>query len=283
MAEILKGKPVIDKLNEHLKSRADELRAKGSAPVLAIIRVGDSGDDIAYERSAAKCCEAAGVEVKRAHFPASVEQYDLIEYIHTLNSDSTVHGVLLLRPLPPHIDDRAVCRALAPEKDVDGITEYSMAGLYSCKKVGFAPCTAEACIDMLDHYGVEIAGKRAVVVGRSFVVGKPVAMMLLERDATVTVCHTKTKNLAALCREAEILVVAIGHGKMIGREYLSPGQVIVDIGINFDEDGKMCGDVDYEAAEETALAVTPVPGGIGKVTTAVLAKHVVEACSRLAG
>lgn len=282
MAEILKGKPVIDKLNEHLKSRADELRAKGSAPALAIIRVGDSGDDIAYERSAAKCCEAAGVEVKRAHFPASVEQYDLIEYIHTLNGDSTVHGVLLLRPLPPHIDDRAVCRALAPEKDVDGITEYSMAGLYSCKKVGFAPCTAEACVDMLDHYGVEIAGKRAVVVGRSFVVGKPVAMMLLERNATVTVCHTKTKNLAALCREAEILVVAIGHGKMIGREYLSPGQVIVDIGINFDEEGKMCGDVDYEAASETALAVTPVPGGIGKVTTAVLAKHVVEACSRLA-
>ena len=157
-----------------------------------------------------------------------------------------------------------------------------MAGLYSCKKVGFAPCTAEACIDMLDHYGVELAGKRAVVVGRSFVVGKPVAMMLLERDATVTVCHTKTKNLAALCREAEILVVAIGHGKMIGREYLSPGQVIVDIGINFDENGKMCGDVDYEAASETAKAVTPVPGGIGKVTTAVLAKHVVEACSRLA-
>ena len=209
-------------------------------------------------------------------------QTELLDCVRALNEDGSVHGVLILRPLPPHIDDRAVCRALAPEKDVDGITEYSMAGLYSCKKVGFAPCTAEACIDMLDHYGVELAGKRAVVVGRSFVVGKPVAMMLLERDATVTVCHTKTKNLAALCREAEILVVAIGHGKMIGREYLSPGQVIVDIGINFDENGKMCGDVDYEAASETAKAVTPVPGGIGKVTTAVLAKHVVEACSRLA-
>lgn len=278
----MKGKPVIDKLNEHLKSRAEALRARGAAPALAIVRVGDNGDDMAYERNAAKCCEAAGVDVRRIHFAENVPQAELIGCVRKLNEDSSVHGVLILRPLPPHIDDRAVCRALAPEKDVDGITEYSMAGLYSCKKVGFAPCTAEACVDMLDHYGVEIAGKRAVVVGRSFVVGKPVAMMLLERNATVTVCHTKTKNLAALCREAEILVVAIGHGKMIGREYLSPGQVIVDIGINFDEEGKMCGDVDYEAAEETALAVTPVPGGIGKVTTAVLAKHVVEACSRLA-
>ena len=247
------------------------------------MRVGDNGDDMAYERNAAKCCEAAGVEVRLIHFAEDVQQAELLGCVRKLNEDSSVHGVLILRPLPPHIDDRAVCRALAPEKDVDGITEYSMAGLYSCKKVGFAPCTAEACIDMLDHYGVELAGKRAVVVGRSFVVGKPVAMMLLERDATVTVCHTKTKNLAALCREAEILVVAIGHGKMIGREYLSPGQVIVDIGINFDENGKMCGDVDYEAASETAQAVTPVPGGIGKVTTAVLAKHVVEACSRLSG
>ena len=302
----MKGKPVIDKLNEHLKSRAEALRARGAAPALAIVRVGDNGDDMAYERNAAKCCEAAGVEVRLMHYGEDVPQAELLDCVRKLNEDSSVHGVLILRPLPPHIDDRAVCRALAPEKDVDGITEYSMAGLYSCKKVGFAPCTAEACIDMLDHYGVELAGKRAVVVGRSFVVGKPVAMMLLERDATavvvgrsfvvgkpvammllerdatVTVCHTKTKNLAALCREAEILVVAIGHGKMIGREYLSPGQVIVDIGINFDENGKMCGDVDYEAASETALAVTPVPGGIGKVTTAVLAKHVVEACSRLA-
>lgn len=281
MAEILKGRPVIDKLNDHLKNRADELRAKGSAPALAIIRVGDSEDDMAYERSAAKCCEAAGVEVKRRHFPASVGQDELIGYIRELNVDAAVHGVLLLRPLPPHIDDRAVCRALAPEKDVDGITEYSMAGLYSCKKIGFAPCTAEACIDMLDHYGIEIAGKRAVVVGRSFVVGKPVAMMLLERDATVTVCHTKTKNLPSICREADILVVAVGHAKMLGREYFSPGQVIVDIGINFDETGAMCGDVDCDEASKTARAVTPVPGGIGRVTTAVLAKHVVEACGRM--
>ncbi len=281
MADILKGKPVIDKLNEHLKSRADALRAEGAAPALAIIRVGDSGDDMAYERSAARCCEAAGVDVKLIHFSASVGQEELIGCVRSLNGDGSVHGVLLLRPLPPHIDDRAVCRALAPEKDVDGITEYSMAGLYSCKKIGFAPCTAEACIDMLDYYGVEIEGKRAVVVGRSFVVGKPVAMMLLERDATVTVCHTKTKDLASVCRAADILVVAVGHAKMIGREYLSPGQVIVDIGINFDEDGCMCGDVDYDAAKETVRSVTPVPGGIGRVTTAVLAKHVVEACASL--
>lgn len=281
MAEILRGKPVIDKLNEQLKNRADALRARASAPALAVIRVGDNGDDVAYERNAAKCCEAAGVDVKRIHFDASVAQDELIACIRALNDDAAIHGVLLLRPLPPHIDDRAVCRALVPEKDVDGITEYSMAGLYSRKKIGFAPCTAEACIDMLDHYGVDIAGKRAVVVGRSFVVGKPVAMMLLERDATVTVCHTKTKNLAEICRDAELLVVAIGCAKLLGRDYLAPGQVVIDIGINFDEEGRMCGDVDHEAAAEIVRAIAPVPGGIGRVTTAVLAKHVVEACERL--
>ncbi len=282
MAEIiLKGKPVIEKLTGQLKSRADALRAMGASPALAVIRVGDSEDDIAYERSAEKCCKTAGVEVRPIHFPADAEQEKVVAAVRMLNEDASVHGVLILRPLPPHIDDRAVCRALAPEKDVDGVTEYSMAGLYSGMKIGFAPCTAEACIDMLDHYGIEIAGKRAVVVGRSFVVGKPIAMMLLERDATVTVCHTKTRNLAAVCRGAEILVVAAGHAKLIGRDCLAPGQVIVDIGINFDEKGNMCGDVDYAAAVETARAAAPVPGGIGMVTTAVLAKHVVEACRRM--
>ena len=164
--------------------------------------------------------------------------------MRSINDDGSVHGVLILRPLPPHIDDRAVCRALAPEKDIDGITEYSMAGLYSDKRVGFAPCTAEACIDMLDHYGVGIEGKRAVVVGRSFVVGKPVAMMLLRRNATVSICHTKTKGLAQICREADILVVAAGRAKLIGGDHLGEGQVIVDVGINFDEEGNLCGDVD---------------------------------------
>lgn len=278
MTEILKGKPVIDSLNLHLKQCSDELRARGVAPTLAIIRVGENEDDITYERSAAKCCTAAGVDVRKYHFAESVSQEEIINLVHSINSDRSVHGVLILRPLPAHIDDRAVCRALAPEKDIDGITEYSMAGLYSDKKIGFAPCTAEACIDMLDHYKIDIAGKRAVVVGRSFVVGKPAAMMLLRRNATVTICHRKTKNLAEICRGAEILVVAIGQTKMIDAEYLSPGQVIIDIGINFDENDKLCGDVNYAEANGVVKAITPVPGGIGRVTTVVLAKHVVEAC-----
>lgn len=280
MTDILKGKPVVDSLNLQLKSRSGELRAQGAVPTLAIIRVGENNDDLTYERSAAKCCEAAGVDVRKFHFAASVSQEEIIGLVRSINEDASVHGVLILRPLPAHIDDRAVCRALAPEKDIDGITEYSMAGLYSDKKIGFAPCTAEACIDMLDHYHIEIEGRRAVVVGRSFVVGKPVAMMLLRRNATVTTCHTKTKDLAKICREADILVVAIGQTKMIGSEYLAPGQVIVDIGINLDEEGGLCGDVDYGAAAERVRAVTPVPGGIGRVTTAVLAKHVVEACQQ---
>lgn len=278
MTEILKGKPVVDSLNLHLKNRCDELRALGAAPTLAIIRVGENGDDIAYERGAAKCCEAAGVGVRKYHFAADVSQEEVVGLVRSINDDGSVHGVLILRPLPPHIDDRAVCRALAPEKDIDGITEYSMAGLYFDKRVGFAPCTAEACIDMLDHYGVGIEGKRAVVVGRSFVVGKPVAMMLLRRNATVSICHTKTKGLAQICREADILVVAAGRAKLIGGDHLGEGQVIVDVGINFDEEGNLCGDVDGAAADGRAAAITPVPGGIGRVTTAVLAKHVVEAC-----
>ncbi len=281
MTITLKGKPVIDSMNEALRRSTDKLRALGTEPTLSIVRVGENGDDMAYERSAVKCCEEAGVSVRTVHFPECVPQEEVVEMVRALSLDSSVHGVLILRPLPPHISDREVCRALAPEKDVDGITEYSMAGLYSDKKIGFAPCTAEACIDMLDHYGIELEGKHAVVVGRSFVVGKPISMMLLRRNATVTTCHTRTKDLAAVCRGADILIVAIGRAKYIGLPYFSDKQFIVDIGINFDEDGKMCGDVDANAAEGAVAAITPVPGGIGRVTTAVLAKHVVEACAEL--
>ncbi len=283
MTEIFKGKPVIDSLNLRLRQKTDAMRAAGVRPTLAIIRVGENEDDMAYERSAIKCCEEAGVCVRAINFNERTEQGEIIKEVRELNADDKVHGVLILRPLPAHISDIEVCRALAPEKDVDGITEYSMAGLYSNKKIGFAPCTAEACIDMLDHYGVPIEGRRAVVVGRSFVVGKPVSMMLLQRSATVTTCHTKTKELAALCRGADILVVAAGHPKLIGAEHFASGQVVLDIGINFDEQGKMCGDVDGEAALGKVAAITPVPGGIGRVTTTVLAKHVVLACAALTG
>ena len=281
MTEIMKGKSVIDSMTQALKEKSAVLRGRGIIPTLAVIRVGENADDMAYERGASKSCEAAGVRVISSYYDASVTEDEIISRIHELNDDAAVHGVLILRPMPAHIDDRAVCRALAPEKDVDGITEYSMAGLYSDKKVGFAPCTAEACIDMLDHYGVEIEGKRAVVVGRSFVVGKPAAMMLLRRNATVTTCHTKTRGLAELCRSAEILVVAVGHAKMIGAEYFSPEQVVIDVGINEDAEGKLCGDVDFNAADGVVRAIAPVPGGLGRVTTVVLAKHVVAACEAL--
>ncbi|KEJ93222.1 bifunctional 5,10-methylenetetrahydrofolate dehydrogenase/5,10-methenyltetrahydrofolate cyclohydrolase [Synergistes jonesii] len=282
MTRILKGKPVIDSLNTHLKSESEGLRSRGLVPVLAIVRVGENADDVTYERSAEKCCAAAGVEVKKYLFAADVREEEILSAVRAISVDKNIHGALILRPLPPHIDDRALCRALAPEKDVDGITEYSMAGVYSDKRVGFSPCTAEACIDMLKHYNIEIAGRRAVVVGRSFVVGKPAAMMLLRENATVTICHTKTKELAALCREAEILVVATGHAKLITEGFFSPRQTIIDVGINVDEEGKLCGDVDREKAEGIVSAIAPVPGGIGRVTTAVLAKHVIEACKRSA-
>ncbi len=277
---ILKGKPVIDSLNEELKKESERLRSSGVIPALAIVRVGENADDMAYERSAEKCCAAAGVDVKKYLFPADARNEELLSAVRGISADEKIHGALILRPLPPQIDDRAVCRALAPEKDVDGITEYSMAGLYSNKNVGFAPCTAEACICMLKHYGIETAGKRAVVVGRSFVVGKPAAMMLLAENATVTICHTKTNGLADICREADILIVAAGHAKLIAEGCFAPGQTIIDVGINIDSNGNICGDVDFDRACGTVSAITPVPGGIGRVTTAVLAKHVIEACAK---
>lgn len=283
MTNVLKGKPVIDSMNINLRKKTEELKLRGIEPRLAVVRVGENSDDIAYERSAIKCCEEAGVSVMTINFPQRVCQEEVIEAVKKLSLDESVHGVLILRPLPPHICDRDVCRALSPEKDVDGITEFSMAGLYSDKKIGFAPCTAEACIDMLDHYNVQLEGRHAVVVGRSFVVGKPISMMLLRRNATVTTCHTKTKDLNEVCRGADILIVAIGRAKFITAPYFAPHQVIVDIGINFDDRGKMCGDVDTQAAEGAVEAITPVPGGIGRVTTAVLAKHVVQACEELTG
>lgn len=280
MADILKGKPVIDNLNIRLKEKCGAMQALGIFPTLAVVRVGSNSDDIAYERGAEKSCSAAGIRVVKFHFDESITQGELIQNINALNVDNSIHGVLILRPLPGHISDIAVCRSLLAEKDVDGITEYSMAGVYSDKTVGFAPCTAEACIDMLEHYGIDIAGKRAAVVGRSFVVGRPVAMMLLKHNATVTICHRKTKNLAEVCRNSDILIVAAGHAHLIDRSCMSQNQIIIDIGINFDKNGNMCGDVDFDAACETVRAVTPVPGGIGRITSAIVAKHVIDACLR---
>jgi methylenetetrahydrofolate dehydrogenase (NADP+)/methenyltetrahydrofolate cyclohydrolase len=280
MAEILKGAPIAAAMNEKTAREVAELKAMGTEPTLAVVRVGNREDDIAYERGAIKQCEAVGIHVRPIALPAESSEDALIAVLRDLNADKAVHGVLLFRPLPAHIDDDRVRNALAPEKDVDGITDLSLAGVFAGTGAGYAPCTARACMELLDRCGIDPNGKKAVVVGRSLVVGKPVAMILLERNATVTICHTGTRNLPAECREAELLIVCAGHAGIADADCFSPGQTVVDVGVNILPGGGLCGDVDTGAARDIVKAVTPVPGGVGTVTTSVLAAHVADAARR---
>lgn len=280
MAEQLKGAPVAAAINESTAADVEALKKQGISPTLAILRVGERDDDIAYENGAAKRCEKVGVAVRNVVLPVDVSQDDLLKQIDALNRDGGVHGVLMFRPLPKHIDENLACEALSPDKDVDGITSGSNAGVFAGTNVGFPPCTPKACMEILDHYGYNVQGKKAVVVGRSLVVGKPAAMMLLAKHATVTICHTRTTDMPAVCREGEILIVAAGRANVVDKSFLSPGQVVLDVGINTDEQGNLCGDVNFAHAESIVAAVTPVPGGVGTVTTSVLVNHVVTAAKR---
>lgn len=279
MAIELKGAPAAAAINERAQKTLEALTAQGILPTLAVLRVGEREDDIAYETGAIKRCEKVGVRAQRHTLAETVSQTELMETIQSLNADPAIHGVLILLPLPRHLDGEAARRALSPEKDVDGITPGSLAGVFSGSGEGFPPCTAQACIEILDHYGVDCTGKKAVVIGRSLVVGKPLSMMLLAKNATVTICHTRTKDMPAVTREADILIAAAGKAEMVGADFLAPGQTLIDVGINF-VDGRMCGDVDFHSASSIVSALTPVPGGVGTVTTSVLVSHVVEAAKR---
>ncbi|MDR2909547.1 MAG: bifunctional 5,10-methylenetetrahydrofolate dehydrogenase/5,10-methenyltetrahydrofolate cyclohydrolase [Oscillospiraceae bacterium] len=283
MAKLLEGRLVVAALKEKQQAAVARLKEKGVSPTLGIIRVGERGDDIAYEKGAIKRCESVGVSVRVMALPQGATQAELIELIESVNKDVSIHGVLLFRPLPKHMDDETVRGALSPQKDVDGIGDGSLAGVFTGADKGFAPCTAQACMEILDHFGYDPRGKRVTVIGRSLVVGKPVAMMLLAKHATVTICHTRTADMPKACRDAEILIVAAGRAGVVGKEFFSPGQVVIDVGINFTEDGKMCGDADFEAAEPVVGAITPVPGGVGTVTTSVLVGNVITAAERMAG
>lgn len=280
MAKQLLGKEVTAALNERIKADVAALNAKGVKPTLGIIRVGERPDDLSYERGATKRCETLGVEYKKYLLPADVSQEELLKVVDEVNKDDNIHGVLMFRPLPKHIDQTLVENALAAEKDVDCQTDASLGSVFTGKKVGFPPCTPQACMEILDHYGIDCTGKKAVVIGRSLVVGKPAAQMLIKKNATVTTCHTRTIDMPSVAREAEILIVAAGRAGVVGAEYVSPGQIVIDVGINVNEEGKLCGDVDYAAVEPIVDAITPVPGGVGSVTTSVLVGHVVEAAMR---
>jgi methylenetetrahydrofolate dehydrogenase (NADP+)/methenyltetrahydrofolate cyclohydrolase len=280
MADLLKGKDVADALTAKLTDDVAALKAGGVNPTLAILRVGERPDDLSYEKGAVKRAETVGVGVKSVVLDAEVTQADIIKAVEALNADKAVHGVLMFSPLPKHLDEKAVRAALAPEKDVDCLTEGSLGSVFTGNGKGFAPCTAQACIEILDHYGIDVTGKRAVVVGRSLVIGKPVAQLLLAKNATVTTCHTKTVDMPSVTRGAEIIIVAAGKAGAVTADYVSPGQVVIDVGINVNAEGKLCGDVDFAAVEPIVGAITPVPGGVGSVTTCVLIKHVVDAAKK---
>lgn len=290
MAMRLLGKEVNEKLTERIGAACAACKAKGVTPTLAIIRCGERPDDLSYESGATKRAEALGVAVEKFILPEDVRKEELLKVIDGVNANDKIHGVLMFRPLPEHLKaaQDEICNRLAPCKDVDGMTDGSNAGVFMGKALGFAPCTAQACMEILDHYGIDCTGKKAVVIGRSLVVGKPAAMMLLARNATVTVCHTKTKDTAAIAREADILVSAAGVLKSLTKDYVRPGQIVVDVSINWDKDklnakggkGAIAGDAVFEEVEPIVEAITPVPGGVGSVTTSVLISHVVEAAAR---
>ena len=281
MAKLLKGKEVAAAVNADSKERAAALKEKGIIPTLAILRVGEKGDDISYEKGAMKRCANIGVAVKNVILPQDTDQETFYQTIDDLNHDPSVHGILMFRPLPKHLNNEKARNAIAPEKDIDGCSDGSLAGVFTGNGRGYAPCTAEAAVAILDHYGIEVSGKNAVIIGRSLVVGRPLAMMLMERNATVTICHTRTRDIPEMTRRADIVVSCMGRIEALNAEYFSEGQTIIDVGITWNEaKQKVSGDVLFEEAEPLADAITPVPGGVGAVTTSLLVRHVVDAAEK---
>lgn len=269
----LRGLLVSNKIKEdveiYLKNRED-------IPRLAIVRVGDREDDISYERGAIKKLESFGLKVKSYVYNEKISEENFLREFSFINEDENIDGILILRPLPKQIDEKNIEEIINPKKDLDGISIFNKAGVFSDKEGAFAPCTAKAVVEMLKFYEIDLAHKNIVILGRSLVVGKPLSMLLLKENATVTICHSKTKDVKEVCRNADILVVAIGKAKLVDETYIKEGAIVIDVGINIDENGKLCGDVNFESISKKASMASPVPGGLGAVTTAVLAKYLIE-------
>ena len=290
MAKRLLGKEVNEALVAALQGRTAALKEKGVVPTLGIIRLGENPSDLSYEKGATKRAEEVGVAVKNYILPESATKEEVLAVIDEVNADASVHGVLMFRPLPKHLkaDQDEICNRLAPCKDVDSMTHMSNAGVFEGQDLGYAPCTPAACMEILDHYGIDCKGKNAVVIGRSLVVGKPAAMMLMEKNATVTICHTKTVNTAEICKKADIIVTAAGVLNSLTKDYVREGQIVIDVSMNWNPEkittkgkGGMSGDCVFDEVEPIVEAITPVPGGVGAVTTSVLMKHVVEAAEKI--
>lgn len=276
--QIIKGKPVADKISENLIKEVNELIKEGIHPKLTIVRVGARGDDLAYERGALKRCENIGIVTEVLELPEDITQDKYIEELEKVNNDNNVHGILCFRPLPKQLDEEAIKYVIKAEKDVDCFSPVNAAKVMEGDKSGFPPCTPTAVVEILKHYDVELRGAKVTVLGRSMVVGKPAAMLLLNEHATVTICHSRTKDLEKVTSEADILVAAVGKAKLVNENFVKDNAVVIDVGINVDEEGNLCGDVDTNAVKEKVSMITPVPAGVGSVTTSILAKHVVKAC-----
>lgn len=274
-----RGMPAVKAMAEEFKSRVAALKERGVYPKLAVVRAGEREDDIAYEKGIMKRFGTVEAEVEVIKLPIDIDEESFEETIRRLNEDEKVHGILVFRPLPKQLDDNRLKEIIRPDKDVDSISMANAAKVFAGDKTGYAPCTAQAVMELLEHNKIDLTGKKVAIVGRSLVVGKPLAMLMLGRNATVTVCHTRTKNIAEECKRADILVACAGSAKMIKRDFTNPDQIVVDVGINF-VDGAMCGDVDYDDVAEHVAAITPVPGGVGTVTTSVLLKHTLESAER---
>lgn len=281
MGIAMMGLEVAKAMKEALIQEVQILKEKGICPHLTIIRVGARPDDLAYERGARKRMELVGIECNVIELEETITQDEFEHVFDQVNQDEHVHGILLFQPLPAHLDAESVKAKIYPYKDVDCMCKENAAKIFMGDQTGHAPCTAEAVMEMLRHYEIPVAGKRVVILGRSLVIGKPLSMLMLEQNATVTICHSRTENLEAICREADILVAAVGKARMVKEKMVKEGAIVVDVGINVDESGNLCGDVDYAQVEAKASYISPVPKGVGSVTTSVLAKHVITAAKLL--
>lgn len=278
MDKLMRGKIIADKIAESAIAEVNELKKKVKDVKLSIVRVGSNPDDIAYERGAVNRCKKIGIHVECIELPEDVSQEQYINLIQWLNDDKDVNGILTLRPLPKHIDENLVKDMISPLKDVDGFNPINFSKIANGDDSGFAPCTPSAVIEIIKQNNISLKGKHVVLVGRSMVVGKPLAMMLLNEDATVTVCHSKTEDLERITSSADILITAIGRAKMINRYYVEKGVTVIDVGINVDDNGNLCGDVDIDDVIDVVERITPVPGGVGSITTSILARNVINAC-----
>ncbi|KUO65832.1 MAG: bifunctional 5,10-methylene-tetrahydrofolate dehydrogenase/5,10-methylene-tetrahydrofolate cyclohydrolase [Gracilibacter sp. BRH_c7a] len=280
MSVILNAKPVVQEIKNQLAEEVSQIQAAGIKPTLGIVRVGDRPDDVYYENSIIKNCQSIGIAVKTYTLALDIDMEAFTNILRQVNEDSSVHGILIFRPLPKQLDENVIKYIIDSNKDIDCMSPLNMAKVFEGDMEGLIPCTPAAVMETLKHYNITLQGANVVIMGRSLVVGKPLSMMLLKENATVTICHSKTKDLQGIAKKADIIVAAMGKAKLVDENYVTENSIVIDVGINDAGDGKICGDVDYEAVVDKVKSITPVPGGIGSITTAILLKHVVIACRR---